>query len=156
MNSNYHMDPYAFILCEVTLQFREAFLIYFALPCISEVTEVFDSFSRHISLLNCYIDIINNNNINNTINSPTHISQSQTEYQPLEYPSQSQLSLITNINQRVCNINVWISTIERPLIMYVLGRKIKKKEVRVQLITFAVLALGSFGSYIIGRLMASY
>lgn len=146
LSSEYGMNPVIFIICEVTLQFREAFLIYFALPCISQASGTFDDFSGHMSNLHGTSQI-----------SSTMIADANSPVQTLLeknsiHPSEISLS---DLNKRVSNIDIWICTINRPLIMYMLGRKIQKKEARVQFITFSVLALGSFGSFIVGQIISA-
>ena len=128
-----------FISVEVTLQFREAFLILFALPSIAKANEKFDEFSSLMSMLEWgQGDYSLNGDIGGTNNN-----------MDIEAPSvMSEESRLIDRHNMV-NMRIWAATVDRPLIMYILGRKIKKREMRVQLFAVLVVGLGSLASFAI-------
>ena len=143
----YVEDDVTYVFCGLIMQFREAFIIILALPHLSEVNEIFDELSNYLSRADWGC------NISNTVGTNgSNVNE----------------TLLLTVN---C-LRLWAATIDRPLSMYILGingivyillyyykyvyiscyigRKVKKLEMRRQIITIAVLGLGSVLSYVIG------
>ena len=114
--------------CSALLQSREAVLILLALPHIAEVNELHDQLSSTLA----------------------HKEWGESTITPsTTYDSYSVVSSdVISVHKNNLCMRMWAATVDRPLYMYVLGRPIKRVEMKAQLVTVCLVAMGSLLSFL--------
>ena len=109
-----------------------ALLILMALPHIAEVNELHDQLSSVLVYKEW---------------GESTITPSTT------YANYTMVSsdVFSNYKNHIC-LRLWAATVDRPLYMYVLGRPIKRVEMKAQLVTVCLLAFGSLMSFLFSGL----
>ena len=133
------------LLCSACLQSREALLIVIALPYISEVNELHDTLRGILASEEWSFTPSNITPSSNTTSTSTTITI------PLNNYNVTPTDILINQRNNLC-LRLWAATIEKPLYMYVLGRVVKRMEMKAQLTTVCVIALGSVMSFLISSL----
>lgn len=123
----------------VCLQTREAFLILLALPSIAEVNELYGEL----------LDQLARSEWNHAAPSSITLSTIGDEY------TIKPNDVVANYKNNVC-LRLLAAAMTRPLCMYVLGRPVKRTEMKAQLITVAFMVGSSLTAYCLNVAMRRY
>lgn len=130
-----------YILGQIALQFREALLILLTLPYLAAVNEANDELSSLIS-----------REPGVASNPPQFQFQSQSQVTPTSpvasIPSETGYDL-ADMDANLKRMVLWSASVDRPLCVYVLGRRVKRLEMKAQIASVVLLGLGSLLSFIV-------
>lgn len=138
--SRFHVNMVVYMLGSVCLQVREAFIILLALPSIVEVNELQEQL----------VDTLARTEWGQATPSTIRLTTSAANYKTVQ-PNDVVVNYKNNVRLNLLGI-----AMTQPLCMYVLGRPVKRTEMKAQLTTVVLLAIGALGSFIVDSVVGSF
>jgi hypothetical protein len=124
-----------YILGQIALQFREALLILLALPYLAGVNDCNDELSSLLSRDSWHARV-------------PGTSGAGTGGAPIPACSCAQYDM-ASMEANLRRMVLWSASVDRPLCVYVLGRRVRRREMKAQIGSIVIVGLGSLLTFII-------
>jgi len=135
---SYQTGFYVWVIGSFCLQCREALMILLVLPFVAEVNELHEQL----------VDTLARNEWGQVSRSTIQPDTTVDEYVV------NSSDVLANHKNNTC-LRLLAAAMTRPLYMYVLGRAVKRTEIKAQLTTVVLLVIGALGSFIVDTVISS-